>query len=90
LGKVGARLQVHPTSASSAVGRLERQGFIVRAPHPTDGRTTLVEITAEGRRVLRKATKDLNAIFRDLPLTANQVTQTFALLSTFRRNTGDI
>jgi len=91
LGKIGTRLQVHPTSASSAVQRLERQGFIVRIPHPTDGRTTLVEITGLGRRVVRKATKDLNdKVFSTLPLTPNQVSQTYGLLTTLRRNAGDI
>jgi DNA-binding MarR family transcriptional regulator len=91
LGKIGARLQVHPTSASSAVQRLERQGLIVRIPHPTDGRTTLVEITPQGRRLVRKATKDLNAkVFSALPLTPAQVSQTYDLLTSLRHNSGDI
>jgi len=91
LGKIGTRLQVHPTSASSAVQRLERQGLIVRVPHPTDGRTTLVEITPEGRRVVRKATMDLNAkVFSSLPLNPSQITQTYDLLTSLRRNSGDI
>jgi DNA-binding MarR family transcriptional regulator len=91
LGKIGARLQVHPTSASSAVQRLERQGLITRVPHPTDGRTTLVEITGRGRRLVRRATADLNAkVFSALPLTAEQVTHTYDLLTTWRANSGDI
>ena len=91
LGKIGSRLQVHPTSASSAVGRLERQGLIVRIPHPTDGRTTLIEITPQGRRVVRRATKELNAkVFNALPLTPAQTTQTYGLLTTMRRNAGDM
>ena len=45
LSKVGARLQVHPTSVTNAVNRLEEQGLISRVPHPTDRRTTLAEIT---------------------------------------------
>jgi DNA-binding MarR family transcriptional regulator len=91
LGKIGTRLQVHPTSASSAVQRLERQGLIVRIPHPTDGRTTLVEITPQGRQVVRKASADLNAkVFSSLPLNPAQVTQTYDLLTSLRRNSGDI
>ncbi len=61
LGKIGSRLQVHPTSASSAVDRLERQGFVRRSPHPTDGRTTLIEILPAGRAVVARATAVLNA-----------------------------
>src|SRR5680860_1051428 len=39
---IGARLQVHPTSVTNAVDRLERAGLVARRPHPSDGRTTLV------------------------------------------------
>ena len=68
LGKIGARLQVHPASVTNAVDRLEAQGFVRRTPHPTDGRTTLAEITGRGRRVARAATEDMNALFRSLDL----------------------
>lgn len=49
LGKIGDRLQVHPASVTNTVDRLERDGFVRREPHPTDGRTTLGVITAAGR-----------------------------------------
>ncbi len=49
LGKIGDRLQVHPASVTNTVDRLERDGFVRRAPHPSDGRTTLGVITDEGR-----------------------------------------
>jgi len=35
--------------------RLERSELILRTPHPTDGRATLVTLQAEGRRVSRHA-----------------------------------
>ena len=53
LGKMGARLQVHPTSVTSLVDGLERLGYVERAPHPSDRRTTLATITETGRRVAR-------------------------------------
>ena len=59
LGKMGRRLQVHPTSVTSIVDRLERSGHVVRRPHPEDGRTVLAEITPEGRAVVEAATADL-------------------------------
>jgi DNA-binding MarR family transcriptional regulator len=59
LGKMGERLQVHPTSVTSIVQRLEAGGFVVRRPHPDDGRAVLAEITDSGRAVVEAATADL-------------------------------
>ena len=50
LGKVGDRLQVHPASVTNTVNRLEADGYVRREAHPTDKRTTLAVLTAEGRR----------------------------------------
>ncbi len=49
LGRMGERLQVHPTSVTNTIDRLEADGLVVRIPHPTDRRTTLAEITPAGR-----------------------------------------
>ncbi|HEY6739181.1 MAG TPA: MarR family transcriptional regulator [Actinopolymorphaceae bacterium] len=59
LGKMGERLQVHPTSVTSIVRRLERDGLVRRTPHPVDGRGVLAEVTEEGRALVAKATRDL-------------------------------
>jgi DNA-binding MarR family transcriptional regulator len=56
LGKMGVRLQVHPTSVTNSVDRLEAQGLLRRVSHPNDRRTTLAEITPKGRQVVQKAT----------------------------------
>lgn len=61
LGKMGVRLQVHRTSVTNLVDGLEKMRLARRTPHPTDRRTTLAEITEEGRRVARDATEALNA-----------------------------
>src|SRR3954451_18621322 len=61
LGKMGDRLQVHPTSVTSIVDRLQAAGHVVRRAHPTDGRTVLAEITNSGRHLVESATKDLVA-----------------------------
>jgi DNA-binding MarR family transcriptional regulator len=90
LGKVGSRLQVHPTSVTNAVDRLEAQGFVRRVPHPSDGRATLAELTAEGRRTVHRATKALNAeVFSVLGLDADELTSLFGLLEKIRRAAGD-
>ena len=59
LGKMGERLQVHPTSVTSIVRRLEAAGLVVRRAHPEDGRAVLAEITPEGRALVERATQDL-------------------------------
>ena len=61
LGKMGERLQVHPTSVTSIVRRLEARGLILRVPHPVDGRAVLAEITPAGREIVERATADLVA-----------------------------
>ena len=59
LGKMGERLQVHPTSVTSIIRKLEADGHVERRPHPEDGRGVLAEITQTGRDVVQTATADL-------------------------------
>ena len=90
LNKLGSRLQVHPTSVTNAVDRLAQQGMLRRVAHPTDGRTTLAEITPSGRRVARKATDALNAeVFADPGLDANEVGSLLTILTKLRAGAGD-
>jgi DNA-binding MarR family transcriptional regulator len=62
LGKVGERLQVHRTSVTNIVDKLERDGLVRRVPHAEDRRATLAEVTPEGRRVALAATQAMHAI----------------------------
>jgi DNA-binding MarR family transcriptional regulator len=89
LNKVGARLQVHPTSVTNAVDRLEAGGLIVRRPHPTDRRTTLAEITAAGRDLARAATDSVNGVFTDPILPGPEAATLVGLLTEVRRRAGD-
>jgi len=85
LGKLGVRLQVHPTSITSAVDRLEAQGFVERQRHPTDGRTTLAVITPAGRRTVERATEVLNdEVFAEVGLSEREVAQIYRLLEKVR------
>ena len=59
LGKMGERLQVHPTSVTSIVRRLEGDGHLVRQQHPVDRRAVLAEVTDAGRAVVEAATAAL-------------------------------
>jgi DNA-binding MarR family transcriptional regulator len=62
LGKIGERLQVHRTSVTNIIDKLEADGLVRRVPHREDRRTTLAEITDEGRRVALAATEGMHAI----------------------------
>ncbi|MCK1801444.1 MarR family transcriptional regulator [Nocardia zapadnayensis] len=67
MNKITKRLQVHATSTTNSVDRLEAAGLAARRPHPADGRTTLVEITEAGRTLAARATAALNAEVFDSP-----------------------
>ena len=88
--KMGALLQVHPTSVTSAVDRLEGQGFVERLPHPTDRRAVLASITEAGRARALAATAALNGqVFEQLGITEHQVNQLRTVLRALRANAGD-
>lgn len=90
LGKLGERLQVHRTSVTNIVDKLEQDGFVLRVPHESDRRATLAEITPEGRSVAAAATTDLNgAGFTLGALAAEEQEQLTALLEAVRRGAGD-
>jgi len=90
LGKVGERLQVHPGSVTNAIDRLEQQGLVRRQPHPTDGRTTLAEITARGRKLTEEATEALNTkVFASMGLSAREMDDLFDILRKIRHGSGD-
>ena len=61
LGKIGERLQVHRTSVTNIIDKLEADGLVRRVPHAEDRRATLAEITDEGRTTAEAATEVLNA-----------------------------
>jgi DNA-binding MarR family transcriptional regulator len=90
LGKMGERLQVHPTSVTSIVHRLEAAGLVARRSHPTDGRTVLAEITDAGRERVAAATEDLlRAEFGLGSLQPAELAALFDLLRPVRVSAGD-
>ncbi|MBM7772677.1 DNA-binding MarR family transcriptional regulator [Actinokineospora baliensis] len=87
---MGERLQLHPTSVTNIVDRLEADGLVRRTPHPTDRRTTLAEITDAGRQRREEATVAVTEVdFGLRGLTERQTTQLTDLLAKVRRATGD-
>lgn len=88
--RMGSLLQVHPTSVTSAVDRLERQGYVERVRGDGDRRLVLASITPAGREAAARATEGLNReVFERPGITGDQVTQLTELLGAFRANAGD-
>ncbi len=87
---IGERLMVHPTSVTNIIDRLEEQGMVVRRPNPRDGRGTLAEITALGRKTAEQATEDLmTARFGMGGYDVGELGQVFTLLRGLRLAAGD-
>jgi DNA-binding MarR family transcriptional regulator len=90
LGKMGQRLMIHPTSVTNIVDRLEQQGLVRRLPHPTDGRTTLAEITRDGRALAVRATAAVNQISFGLgQLDTEDLRQLMGIIRKLRSSAGD-
>ena len=90
LGKMGERLQVHPTSVTSIVRRLEAARLVERKAHPEDGRAVLAEITDAGRALVEVATQDLvDADFALSALSDADLETVSAVLTPVRKAAGD-
>src|SRR4051794_13978532 len=90
LGKMGARLQVHPTSVTNLIDGLEKLGYVTRTPHPSDRRTTLATITDRGREVAEQSTEALNAMrFGTGELQRADLTTITDVLQRMRAGAGD-
>jgi DNA-binding MarR family transcriptional regulator len=90
LSKIGERLQVHATSVTSVIDRLEGAGLVRREPNPRDGRGTLAVITDEGRDVAAKATAEVNAArFGMGALDLDDLRSVFAILRRLRVEAAD-
>ncbi len=90
LGKVGERLQVHRTSVTNIIDKLEADGLVRRVPHADDRRATLAEITATGRARATSATEALNAAaFGVQALGADEQDALTDILRTLRLDAGD-
>ncbi|OMH32314.1 MarR family winged helix-turn-helix transcriptional regulator [Tersicoccus sp. Bi-70] len=90
MSRASSLLQVHPTSVTNAVDRLQAAGLVDRAPHPLDRRTTLVRLTTDGRDLARRATDALNReVFTDTGFEADDVDALIGILARFRQQAGD-
>jgi DNA-binding MarR family transcriptional regulator len=90
MARAVALLQVHPTSVTNAVQRLEKAGLVRREPHPGDGRAALIQITDQGRELAAEATKHLNSeLFTKPGLGDDGLRTLFSVIRDLRRQAGD-
>jgi len=90
LGKIGQRLQVHATSVTPLVKRLEAAELITRTRHPEDGRAVLAALTPKGKMVLEQATEViLDAQFALDSMSEDDCDRLTELLLIPRRAAGD-
>ena len=84
---IAEALELTVGGTSQAVDRLEARGHCVRRPHPTDRRSSVVELTPAGQGLLESAgpvfDQQLEQFLR-APLTARALGQLAAALSTVR------
>jgi DNA-binding MarR family transcriptional regulator len=63
---VSAEIGITVGAASKLVDRLERGGLVERRPHPTDGRSSLISLTALGSTSLAAATAARSEVLAEL------------------------
>ncbi len=60
MGELAALLGIDRPNATVLVDELEAQGLVRRRPHPTDRRAKLVEATAKGQKLAKRANEILD------------------------------
>ena len=77
---LGSRLGVTPSTLTGHLAALERRGHARRTANPADGRSALVELTAEGRATLTRCRRGfrrmLAALESALPFPADELRAT--------------
>ena len=91
LSRIATHMLVHPTTVTLVVDRLERQGLLVRQPHPTDRRATHVRVTPAGSALMREATEALAGVGFGLPgMSDADAAQLTKMLAPVRAAAGDV
>ncbi|MFK0222961.1 MarR family winged helix-turn-helix transcriptional regulator [Streptomyces vinaceus] len=80
---LGRRLAVDPKDMVGILNHLQKEGLVLRAPHPSDRRKNAVTVTPEGAVVLSRCGALAEAANDELlaPLTPDEQKQLMALLT---------
>jgi DNA-binding MarR family transcriptional regulator len=87
LNDVRNELGVTSGTVTALVDGLEQDGLVVRVPHPSDRRATILELTADGRRVAESLVASIPRFFETLfrDFTADEKKLLIELLDRFSR-----
>lgn len=66
MGPVAELLAIDRTTLTAALKPLERRGLVKVIPHPRDGRSRVLKLTAKGRQLLESAMPVWERIHREL------------------------
>lgn len=66
INMLAEKLMLSISTASRQVSALETKKYINRYPDPNNGRISLMQITEEGRDILRKVQKARYAVYREI------------------------
>lgn len=90
LSWISKTLRIPPATVTNLIDRLEADGLVRRVPHPSDARTTLAVITAQGSALVADATSHLNAdVYERIGLSERRRGQLIGLLAELRANGGE-
>ena len=90
LGKMSERLQVHPTSVTNIIDRLEEQGLVHRIRPASDRRTVLAEIRPSARLLVEEATERLvRDAFSQISWSKSELDDIFKIFARLREEAGD-
>jgi DNA-binding MarR family transcriptional regulator len=90
VGKMSARLRVHPASMTNTVTKLEADGLLRRLSDSSDRRTVLAEITDDGWARVEAATEELAKVqFGTAGLDPDQRRAIVAIIRDFRIARGE-
>ncbi|MER6565226.1 MarR family transcriptional regulator [Streptomyces sp. NPDC001093] len=87
---IADQLAITSGGASQAVDRIEKAGHVQRRPHPTNRRSSIVELTAQGRALLDAAATTLDQEIEHRlaslpPAARDQITDSLTALLTEHR-----
>jgi DNA-binding MarR family transcriptional regulator len=90
VGKMSARLRVHPASMTNTVTKLEADGLLRRLSDSSDRRTVIAEITDDGWALVEAATEELAKVqFGTAGLDPGQRRAVVAIIRDFRIARGE-
>ncbi len=82
---IAEELRITVGGVSKLVDRIEASGFCERRPNPDDRRSSIIELTGQGKRVLKRATASFeDELARQIGLSAADIDSLAATLSRLR------